>query len=199
MKAFDYNPPSSLEEARSSKESYYYWKRNIFNTTTSVLEHASLFVFLNKTGFRGMYREGPRGFNVPYGHYKKLPARLSLGEWETISALIRKVRFVCTDFTVSIKKVKKGDYVYLDPPYAPENTKSFVGYTSQGFTWNQHRDLFEKIIKLGEQGVKFTLSNSKVPLVLEYFREYPHDEIVARRAINSKNPGATALEVLVSN
>lgn len=191
--------PASLGEALSSKESYYYWLRNIFNTTTSVLEHAALFVFLNKTCFRGMYREGPRGFNVPFGHYKTTPRLISLPEWETISVLIQNVRFVCTDFTTSIKNVKRGDYVYLDPPYAPENTKSFVGYTAAGFNLAQHKKLFAEIVNLGEQGAKFTLSNARVPLVLEYFQAYPYEEIVARRTINSRNPASTTTELLISN
>ncbi len=191
--------PSSLEEAKTSKESYYYWLRDIYNTTTSSLEHSALFLFLNKTCFRGMYREGPHGFNVPFGHYKKTPHIITKQELETISDLIKTVRFVCADFTDSIKKVKKGDYVYLDPPYAPENAKSFVGYTANGFDLEMHKKLFTEIVKLNEKGVKFTLSNAKVGLVLDYFPHTMCEEIVARRAINSKNPASTTIELLISN
>ena len=120
-------------------------------------------------------------------------------ELETTSELIKNVRFVCTDFTNSIKKIKKGDYVYLDPPYAPENEKSFVGYTANGFDLVAHKTLFTKIIKLNEKGVKFTMSNAKVDLVLDYFQEYNCEEILARRAINSRNPASTTTELLISN
>ena len=191
--------PASLEEAKTSKESYYYWQRTNYNTTTSSLEHSALFLFLNKTCFRGLYREGPHGFNVPYGLYKKTPHMITKQELEMISHLTKKVRFVCSDFTKSIKKVKKGDYVYLDPPYAPENAKSFVGYTVNGFDLATHKKLFSEIIKLNENSVKFTMSNAKVALVLDYFQHNVCEEIVARRAINSKNPSSTTTELLISN
>ena len=48
-------------------------------------------------------------------------------------------------------------------------------------------------------GVKFLLSNAKVDMVLESFTDYNCEDIEARRAINSKNPGATAKEVIIYN
>ncbi len=192
--------PTTIEEAKTSKESYYYWIRNKFNTIdrTSV-ECSALFMFLNKTGFRGMYREGPNGYNVPYGHYKQTPTIINKLELDYISELIKDVVFVQSDFSSSIQNVTEGDFVYLDPPYAPENNKSFVGYTSDGFNLETHNRLFDAITKLHAKNIKFVLSNAKVDLVLKKFEGYPIDEIVARRAINSKDPSATTTEVIVYN
>jgi DNA adenine methylase len=137
--------PTTKKEAMLSKESYYYWQRKKYNTIkTNTVKHAALFIFLNKTGFRGMYREGPHGFNIPYGHYKKTPAIIDKDELDTISELIQQVTFIHCDFTISIKKCKIGDFVYMDPPYAPETKKSFVGYTKKGFILDMHKLLFEK-------------------------------------------------------
>ena len=97
----------------------------------------------------------------------------------------------------SIKNVKKGDFVYLDPPYAPENDKSFVGYVADGFGLKMHNSLFDSIKKL--KNVKFVMSNAKVELVTDNFKEYNCEDIIARRAINSKKPGSTTTEVIIYN
>ena len=190
--------PTSIEEAKTSKESYYYWVRNKYNCIDkSTVECSALFMFINKTCFRGMYREGPNGYNVPYGHYKKTPRIISKTELDYISDLIKDVEFVNSDYSHSIKKIKKGDFVYLDPPYAPKNSNSFIGYVADGFSLEMHKTLFSEIKKLGK--IRFVMSNAKVDLVTENFREYFCEDIAVKRAINSKNPGLLTTEVLIYN
>jgi DNA adenine methylase len=190
--------PTSIEEAKTSKESYYYWVRNKYNSIDkSTVECSALFMFINKTCFRGLYREGPNGYNVPYGHYKKTPRIISKTELDYISDLIKDVEFVNSDYSYSIKKIKKDDFVYLDPPYAPKNSNSFVGYVADGFSLEMHKTLFSEIKKLGK--IRFVMSNAKVDLVTENFKEYFCEEIAVKRAINSKNPGLLTAEVLIYN
>ena len=190
--------PTSIEEAKTSKESYYYWIRNKYNNIDkNTIECSALFIFINKTCFRGMYREGPNGYNVPYGHYKKTHTIISETDLNYISDLIKDVEFKHSSFNESIKNVKEGDFVYLDPPYAPENDKSFVGYVADGFNLETHKLLFSEIKKLGN--IKFVMSNAKVDLVIDNFKEYYCDEIIARRAINSKKPGSTTTELIIYN
>tara|TARA_B110000259_G_scaffold188277_1_gene246161 strand:+ start:3352 stop:4251 length:900 start_codon:yes stop_codon:yes gene_type:complete len=193
--------PKTLEEAKTSKESYYYWVRDIFNKIDdkTCVEYSAIFMFLNKTCFRGMYREGPNGFNVPYGHYKKTPTIITKEDLDIVSELIKDVEFIHSDFKKSIENVEEGDFVYLDPPYAPETKNSFVGYVSDGFDLNMHKILFEETLKLNEKKAKFLMSNSKVDLVLENFKDYNIEDVIARRAINCKNPGSKTTEVLISN
>ena len=166
--------PKTLDEAKTSKESYYYWVRNIFNTMDEKdsVERSAIFMFLNKTCFRGMYREGPNGYNVPYGHYKKTPTIITKEELDNISELIKNVEFVHSDFKQSMKNLAEGDFVYLDPPYAPETKKSFVGYVNDGFDLNMHKSLFDEILNLNEKKTKFLMSNSKVTMVIEKFKNY---------------------------
>jgi len=190
--------PASLKEAKTSKESYYYWIRNKYNTINKdTIECSALFMFINKTCFRGMYREGPNGYNVPYGHYKTTPKMITKTELDIISELIKNVEFIHIDFSKSIKNVKKGDFVFLDPPYAPEKTNSFVGYVGKGFKLEMHKLLFDEIKKL--EKIKFVMTNSKVDLVIENFKGYKSEDIIARRAINSKKPGSTTTEIIIYN
>ena len=189
--------PKTLSEAKQSKENYYYWTRQKFNTKKEETpERSAMFMFLNKTCFRGVYREGPNGFNVPYGHYKTTPTLMTLDELMGVSELIRNVEFRQCDFREAFKNVGKGDFVYLDPPYAPETKTSFVGYTKDGFGLKDHEDLFE-LTK--NSGVDFVMSNAKVDLVTEAFSNYNIKELQARRAIHSKKPDSTTTEVLVSS
>ena len=94
-----------------------------------------------------------------------------LEEFKNISELIKDVIFVIYDFSKAVKKVKKGDFVYLDPPYAPKNATSFVGYTKDGFDLNKHKLLFD-CVKNKKKNIKFTMSNSNVPLVTIILRLY---------------------------
>ena len=188
----------NIEEAKTSKQHYYYWLRDRFNgVDINMLEDAALFIVINKLCFRGLYRESRNGFNVPFGNYKS-PNVISKKELDNISELIKNVEFISCDFSSSIKNIKEGDFVYLDPPYAPESETSFVNYTNNGFDLNMHKLLFKEIKKFGTK-IKFAMSNAKVDLVTENFTEYSFDEFQARRAINSRNPADKTMEIIVYN
>lgn len=196
--------PSSIEEARTSKESYYYWSRNLYNTLSPFekisVYGSALFIFLNKTCFRGLFRVGPNGFNVPYGHYTN-PEIINREHLDEIHELIQDVVFECCDFTESLSKVEPDDFVYLDPPYAPENLKSFVGYIIGGFELENHVQLFGIIHSLTDLKIKVMMSNADVELVRENFttEKYNTVSILCKRSINSKNPEAKAKEVIIKN
>lgn len=186
--------PNTLEEAEGAKESFYYWIRKQYNQSEECVKKSAMFMFMNKTCFRGLYRSGPNGFNVPYGNYKTTPGMLKKEELDYISRLLEKVEFIQADFRDSLKHVENGDFIYLDPPYAPETNNSFVSYNNTGFSQETHEELFDLIKTLP---CKFLLSNSHVPLILEKFKDYNIESIKVRRSINSKKPNATSKEVLI--
>ena len=162
---------------------------------------SDIFIFINKTFFRGLFRVGPNGFNVPYGHYKN-PEIINKGHLEEIHNLIQGVIFECCDFTISLKGIEPNDFVYLDPPYAPEKATSFVGYSEKGFSIECHNNLFTLIHNLTEpKELKVLLSNADVPLVRDNFtsEKYKISQILCKRSINSKNPDAKTNEVIISN
>ena len=180
--------PTTKEEALTSKESYYYWVRSMMMTPAR-------FLFLNKTCFRGLWREGPNGFNVPFGNYKRV--KLDVDHLMAVSKLIQDVEFIHCDFDTSLTFPRKGDFMYLDPPYAPETKTSFVKYTKDGFDEKTHKRLFGLCHGLN---TRFLLSNADVTVVRDAFpdTEYDTETVECRRAIHSKNPGAKAKEVLIS-
>ena len=189
----------SIETCTSSKESYYYWIRNKYNCMTDDEKHScegsAIFMFLNKTCFRGLYRIGPNGFNVPFGNYKN--PNISDDHIIIQSRAIQNVVFRCTSFTESLAAVQQGDFVYLDPPYVPISKTSFVGYLSGGFKEEEHTRLFELIKSLREKNVSFLMSNSNTDQVRDAFHGFETSIIDVRLEINSKKPGKKASEVII--
>lgn len=196
--------PTNIEEAKIAKENYYYWIRSEYNklclTEKKSILGSAMFIFLNKTCFRGVFRVGPKGFNVPYGHYNN-PEIINKEHLEEIHNLIQNVVFECCDFNTSLTIVEPNDFVYLDPPYAPETDTSFVGYTENGFNIENHNHLFKLIHILTNTNKKIMLSNADVSLVRENFtnEKYSTLSILCKRSINSKNPDAKAKEVIIKN
>jgi DNA adenine methylase len=193
--------PKNIEEAKMLNENYYYWIRSKYNKSDfdrNSVKGSAMFIFLNKTCFRGVFRIGPNGFNVPYGNYKK-PEIINKEHLEKVSSIIKDVEFQCSDFRESLNHIEKNDFVYLDPPYAPETNNSFVGYTKDGFNIQSHNELFQLIHKLTEKNIKIVLSNSDVELVRENFKEkYNIKSIICKRSINSKTPDAKVKELIIT-
>lgn len=197
--------PKNETEAKLSKHNYYYWVREKYNKLSAVektsVKGSAMFIFLNKTCFRGVFREGPNGFNVPYGHYSN-PEIVNKEHLDKLHHLIAGVVFEAKDFMSSLNEVEnENDFVYLDPPYAPETKKSFVKYTKVGFNIDHHMRLFDMCQKLTIEKKRFMMSNADVTLVREHFapEKYSVCSITCKRAINSKNPESKAKEVIIKN
>jgi len=194
--------PQTIDQARTSRESYYFWIRTRFNSMSReqrmTLKGGAMLLFLNKTCFRGIYREGPHGFNVPYGNYAQIGI-MNEEHIRSVSQLIQGVIFRVQPFMDALDMVRQGDFVYLDPPYAPESGTSFVGYTSEGFGLEQHEALFTRCQTLAETGCSWLMSNADVPVVRDSFPA-PCTTLVlsCRRSINSKKPDSKTNEVLIA-
>lgn len=196
--------PQTLQEAKKSKENYYYWTRSKYNKMSNMEKNSllgsAMFIFINKTCFRGMFRVGPNGFNVPFGNYKN-PEIINHEHLMEIHNLIQNVIFECRSFEESMETINENDFVYLDPPYAPEKNTSFVGYTESGFDYDTHVKLFELCNKLTCENKKMMMSNADVELVRNSFKNdiYRIESIVCKRSINSKNPESKTKEVIIKN
>jgi DNA adenine methylase len=161
---------------------------------------SAMFIFMNKTGFRGAFREGPHGFNIPYGNPKNVtifdPIHL-----EKVHVLLAPVLFQCCDFSAVPDRIQPGDFVYMDPPYVPETAQSFVNYTAAGFPAEKHGELFRWIHDMTVLGIHVVMSNADMDSVRREFPEpkYHIQSLQCRRAIHSKNPGTFTSEVIISN
>lgn len=195
---------TDLQKHDISKE-YFMEIRNIDRTEEyqnwSDIKKASRFIYLNRTCFNGMYRVNSKGeFNVPFGHYKN-PRILDENNLINCSHLLQRTEIKQADFSEVLKKVKKGDFVYFDPPYVPlSETSSFTSYTKDGFDIDMQFKLRDVCNDLDSMGVKFLLSNSDTKLVNELYENYNIKKVFASRQINANANGRGKItEVLVRN
>lgn len=195
---------SDLQEHEISKE-YFMEIRNIDRTEEyqnwSNIQKASRFIYLNRTCFNGMYRVNSQGqFNVPFGSYKN-PRIVDAENLLNCSELLKKTEINCSDFSEILKKVKKGDFVYFDPPYVPlSETSSFTSYTKDGFDMDMQSKLRDVCDELDSMGVKFLLSNSDTKFVNKLYANYEIKKVFASCQINANAYGRGKItEVLVRN
>ena len=112
-----------------------------------------------------------------------------------------KIQIYNEDFEVTLKRVNKGGFVYLDPPYDPvSDTANFTGYNKGGFNRKEQERLKECCDDLTRRGVNFMLSNSATAFIKELYQDYDITIVKAKRAINSNASKRGAVEeVLIRN
>ena len=169
----------------------------------SKVEKASRILYLNKTCYNGLFRVNSSGeFNAPFGHYKN-PNIVNEPVLRAVSKYFNEseIEFYNEDFEETLKKVKKGGFVYLDPPYDPvSDTANFTGYNKGGFDRNEQVRLKNCCDDLNKRGVKFMLSNSATDFIKELYKDYNIHIVKAKRAINSDATKRGEIEeVLITN
>ena len=186
-------------------EPYYYKIREMDRTPIypirSPVIKASRFIYLNKTGFNGLYRVNASGQNnVPFGRYKN-PCIVDEEGIRTCSDFLQNVEVLNGDFELIRPMLDENSFVYLDPPYAPLSaTSSFTGYTDKGFNEDMQLRLKEFCDYIDSIGAKFMLSNSSAPLVYNLYSGYHIDEVLASRAVNCKAGGrGKVTELIIRN
>lgn len=144
------------------------------------IEKASLFIFLNKIGFRGLYRENQKGeMNVPYGNNKNVSLYQKQNLLNIHKYLSTNDIIIAHHSFLELKNISSQDFVYLDPPYDQEKSSDFVAYTKDKFKQDK---LFEFIKTLP----CFVLSNSPTKYIQELYREYPQKILSGKRNVDIK-------------
>lgn len=188
-------------------EEYYYQVRSIDKyqslNTLKEYEIGARFIYLNKSGFNGLYRVNSKGyFNVPSGKKEKVKL-YDKANFKALYNYLSNKNIILTnlDFEEAVKTAKAGDFVYFDPPYdVLENKNSFTAYSKEGFGKEEQLRLFKVFKALSDKGVKVMLSNHNTLYITNLYADFNIHIVTARRAINSKGSERGPVEeVIITN
>lgn len=191
-----------LSEFPYNKE-FYYAIRKKDPWQLSLPERAARMIYLNKTGYNGLYRVNRQGkFNVPFGRYKS-PRYLDKENLLAVSRALQNVDIMCVPFETVLERTSTGDLVYFDPPYIPlSHTANFTSYHANGFGLADQERLRDICIELSRKEVFIMLSNSNTDITRALYN-LPHfsiHEVLASRAINCNGAKrGKILELIITN
>lgn len=184
-----------IEELKSyrNESDFFYsvrdWDRDrVKYRYLSEVEKAARILYLNKTCYNGLYRVNNAGeFNSPFGNYRN-PNIVNEPVLRAVSSYFNaaEVHFSSVDYAEVLAGVKKGTFVYLDPPYDPvSETSNFTGYSKGGFSKEDQIRLRESCDELNRRKINFMLSNSNTEFINEQYKGYNITVVQAKRAVNS--------------
>ncbi len=172
---------------------------------------AAMLIYLNRTGFNGLFRlNASGGFNVPIGRYDR-PRIHDPGRIARVAAALGspRVRLVYGSFETALDVARRGDFLYVDPPYAPLGpTANFTAYTARGFSESDQARLQQVVIALARRGCAVLVSNSTAATVVRLYEANAEARaaglqawrVPARRAINRNGAGRRPVpELLIAN
>ena len=182
-----------MEHEKKHSKAYFYAIRSEDRKedfkSTSPVDRAARFLYLNKTCYNGLFRVNAKGqFNVPFGQYK----HPNIVNREGLIALAKyftenQVHIYSKDYADILAMAHPGDFVYLDPPYMPlSESSSFTSYTDKGFSYKEQVRLRNECNKLRDKGISFIESNSDCKAIRELYKDYNIVTVKASRSINSK-------------
>jgi len=161
---------SLLTKLKNTEQDYYKIRDRI---PTQDVAKAARFIYLTTLSFNGIYRLNLRGeFNVPYGYKKHLkpcdPTKI-----QEASRTLSTTELLCADFEVSVASAKKGDLIYLDPPYTvAHGNNGFIKYNSKIFSWGDQERLSSLAKDLVNRGCRVIVSNADHPSILKLYNDF---------------------------
>jgi DNA adenine methylase len=193
---------NSIDDKDRNKE-FYYSKRKEFNdiiySNEDLIRKTTLFIYLNKACFNGLYRVNQKGFfNVPSNQ----KTRINLyddNNINEISSFLKHVKIYNQDFEKTVETAQKGDLIFFDSPYAPLNPQSFDSYTKEGFSIEEHIRLSELYKSLSKKGVFCILTNHNTEFIRDLYQDFTIEEVNVKRMINSDSKNRVGKEVIITN
>jgi len=182
----------SITIPMSNDEVQFYSHRDRFNELLACRKHttkeaASLFYYLNRTGYNGLCRFNSKGqFNVPFGRYETINYKRNFIPYKP---LFENWSFENVGFEQS--SLRPDDFVYADPPYDVE----FTQYSKGGFGWDKQVRTAEW---LATHPGPVVLSNEATERVVDLYRSLKYDLIYlnAPRRISCTGDRTPSAEVL---
>jgi DNA adenine methylase len=145
------------------------------------------FIYINKTGFNGLYRENKKGgCNVPWGHGQRV--RFVPADYVALGQLYRQydVQFKCCAWDEALEDVQEGSFVYCDPPYVTLSaTAHFTSYTAVGFGAANTAELIARLVALRERA-RVLLSNHDAEVVTAPLEGWTFDKFGVNRTVSCK-------------
>jgi DNA adenine methylase len=207
-----------LSKSEENRKKYYYEIRSVYNHQMTEFDYINYndewimrvvyLIFLNKTGFNGLFRQNSKGeFNVPQGRYKN-PKICDEKNIIQVNQALKDTQIICNDFTVAEEYIDKDSFVYLDPPYRPLNkTSNFTSYSKTGFTDHDQKRLTEFYRRMALNGAYLMLSNSDPKnndpndeFFDDLYTGFKIKRVPARRIINCKASKRGELnEIIIKN
>lgn len=170
---------------KNSSDSYYKCRdrfNNIKFDDTNLVEKAALFIYLNKCGYNGMYRENSKGkFNIPFGKMKN-PKICDTKVLRKDSDGLKNVHIACCEYSDILELVEKDDFVYLDPPYH----ETFTDYTNNKFNEEEQIELKKFVDELTKKGAFIMLSNSATDFIKDLYKDYKQINLTIKYSLGGK-------------
>jgi DNA adenine methylase len=171
-----------LADWTNSQDDYYKIRASRF---TDKYLKAAQFIYLNKTGWNGLYRVNKNGdFNVPFGNNQR--EIINNQDLYLASKALQGARFEVCDFERAISDAKQGDLVYFDPPYTVLHSENgFRRYNESLFSWDDQLRLAKIAAILAEKGCKVIVSNADHREVINLYDNFFYLSIMRNSTIAS--------------
>lgn len=186
------------------RKQFFMLMRNEFNSKAlDTIRNTTLFFFLNRTCFNGLYRVNKSGlFNVPFGKYET-PTICDPVTIYADSKVLQNVEIMTGDYQKTFKKAQGNTLFYFDPPYRPlSNTSSFNDYAKEAFNDLAQERLKKFCDRIEKAGYSFMLSNSDCSDMFfdDLYAQYIIERVWASRSVNANPQKRGKLtEILVHN
>jgi len=178
------------ELGKHEHDEAHYYRVRADHGRGSLPARAARTIYLNKTGYNGLYRVNRAGrFNVPMGRYTNPGYRSAtlFANLRACSQALAPAKLREGDFEEILADAGEGDFVYLDPPYVPvSDTADFTSYVPGGFGWIDQERLARVCRELWARGALVMLSNSDAKSVRDLYAGFRIDTVLASRSINSR-------------